>query len=251
VLTGTHGELPVTETVQFADFYWVNGHGHATTRKTFSTLASVDISGVAPYDRIEVETINYAHKDISLLMPLWTGHLSPERARQAADTLMAHFDSGIGLTSLPLDTPAAQYAPELDCLSLPWNAILLDGLLESGFKSAAAALLTRLMDTLAGDLRQTGSLHGNYHAKTGASSGARNHLFGLMPMRPFLHALGISSISADRLEFSGLSAFSFPITVQYQGKVMHFTEAYTDITFPCGSTVRLDTDKPHVVYVSD
>lgn len=244
-----HGEI--TEEVPVTNFYWVDGHGHATSTKTFTRLAKIESQGLAPYDRVEIDTIDFQADDISLLLPIWGGVLAPDRLRRLVETTLPRFETPHGIACLPVDTPQAQYATELEWLSIPWNSIIIEGLIRSGFKVAGVKLLTKVMDTLAADLTQSGCLHAHYHAQTGSSSGEANHLDGLAPLRPFLLALGLISLKKTRIELSGLSSFSFPITVQYQRMRLQFTQNYTDITFTSGHTVHIDSDRPQVIRFMD
>jgi len=251
ILHGVSEQEEITEEVPVNHFYWVDGHGHATTLKTFTRLDSIESQGLAPYDRVEIDTVDFQYDDISLLLPIWSGVLAPDRLRKVVETTLSRFETPHGIASLPVEIPLAQYATELEWLAIPWNSIILEGLFKSGFKVAGVKLLTKVMDTLAADLAQSGCLHAHYHAQTGKPFGEPNHLAGLAPLRPFLLALGLISLQKTRIELSGLSSFSFPITVQYQKMMLQFTQNYTDITFASGHTVHIDSDRPQIIRLTD
>ncbi len=215
----SEGGEEVEETLNPRDFTWSEGRARATSRLCYLQVQRIEIEGLGNEDRGSLRTVDLTQLDISLLLPLWAGIPNPRRAgtliqQQALGGWLQTY----GLPFCPpgqLSQPAGQ-ANSLDCTSLPWNALVIQGLLQYGFRTEAAELFTRLMNAVVRSLKQERAFRQFYQAETGIGQGERNHLWGLAPSALFLKIIGIEKLTPGELIVRDFNPFPWPVTVQYQ-----------------------------------
>lgn len=230
-------------------FQWMPGWGHLTGQQVFSALRRIEVHGLEPEDRIHVYSVGYDQQDCSQLLPLWAGTPTPERARRLVEETILNpqrFWRRYGLPTV-WKSSAASEAALLNCVNLPWNALILEGLLQYGFRPQAAELMTRWMNAIIQNLKREGAFRRYYQADTGEGCGERNALNGLTPVGKFLDVLGVQLISPRRVALVGFNPFPRPITVKYRGlSVLRQTDK-TIVVFPDGQTVTVDDPAPRII----
>jgi hypothetical protein len=122
-----------------------------------------------------------------------------------------------------------------------------EGLVDYGFRSEAAELVTRLMNAVVINLKRDQSFRRFYHSHTGAGIGERDALVGLAPLELFLYTLGVKLLSPTRVEIAGINPFPWPVTVKYRGLTVLRQSEKTTIIFPDGQAVTLDGAEPRIV----
>jgi hypothetical protein len=77
--------------------------------------------------------------------------------------------------------------------------------------------------------------------------GERNHLHGLIPLGLFLRVAGIHQIGANFVILKDFNAFSYPVTVKYQGMMITCLNQKTEVAFPGGYTAEVTSPGLHRV----
>ncbi|MGZ6346897.1 MAG: hypothetical protein ACXWNC_04920, partial [Anaerolineales bacterium] len=147
-----------------------------------------------------------------------------------------------------------QPIPACSTVHLPWNALIVEGLLKYDLRQEATSLVTMLMTVVIHNLKRDHAFAHAYHVDSGAGIGERNSVQGLAPLGLFLDTLGVriesdpgKPGSSRRVVLSGKNPFPWPVTVKYRSLTITRGTDVTVVTFPDGQTVRLDDPTDAVV----
>ncbi|HWR66218.1 MAG TPA: hypothetical protein VN364_08860 [Bellilinea sp.] len=240
-----HGDSPdgpVSEEATPRNIHWLHATGRYTTRNHFSRLVEVSTRAMLPGDRCEVSTIDFTSEDISLLSPLWSGVPDEQQARRMVEhTIMQRYLQPYGLPVCPPDR-CSDSGPVLEGVSMIWNQLVAQGMVDYGYRKEAAEVLTRLMQAVTARLKTDHAFWSAYHSADGRGQGERNTLNGLAPLGLFLKVLGLEKISAEQVIVDGNNPFSRPVTVQYRGTKVEFLTSQIRVTFAGGQSVMVQGD---------
>jgi hypothetical protein len=230
-------------------FRWMPGIGQLTGKFVYSRLERIEMLGLEPEDSFKISSVDFNYTDLTHLAPLWAGLAESERAEKLISetiTFPALYWREFGLPTCP---QPAGLADQQACwgMSLPWNAMIGEGLLRYGYRSQAAELLTRLMTAIVNSLKKDRSFRRSYHAETGQGIGEFNAVSGLAPMGLFLDVLGVRLISSKRVALAGFNPFPWPVTVKYRGMTILRQKDKTVVIFPDGQTVTVTDPEPRLV----
>ena len=249
IVRGRADDRPASERLTAAEFRWFFQHGTATTVRTFTQVESIETAGVSPETEIEISVADFSRGEVTQLLPLWAGVPDPRRAGALVErTLLdpARYWRTYGVPVVPADDPA--YRPDRGegCGGtwMPWNAMIIDGLLSYGYRREAADLFTRLMDGIVASARSEKCFREAYNADAPQGLGERNDLAGAAPVHSLLHILGLQLISPTRLRLDGGLPFDRPITVRWRGLEIRREVGRTRVTFPDGEQLDLDGEEP-------
>jgi hypothetical protein len=234
------------------DFQWGAGLAVATSRRLYTRLNEVEISGVEMGDQVSVQVMDFACEDVTLFLPLWAGISNPRRARTLVTrTLFAadRFGRPFGVPTCGSAVVSADPLTDSVCQSvyLPWNALIGEGLLAYGLREEAAQLTARLMAAVIQNLKKQHAFYRAYHAESGTGIGERNPLQGLAPLGLFLETLGVEIQSPKRVALNGKNPFPWPVTVKYRGLTVMRQAEQTVVVFPDGQTVTLNDPTEAIV----
>lgn len=246
-LRGQTAEGEVEESLNARQLYWIDGQGRYTSQHAYTALTSLEVRTMVPIREGELSTVDYSQEDISLFLPLWAGIPTAEQARQMVEeTFLKRYLQLLGAPMWRLH--AGVNGPDAACaVSLPWNSLVIEGLLRYGYRTAAADLFTRLMNQVVNSLVEDHAFRAAHHAVTGAGLGENNSLHGLPPLGLFLQLAGLKKISPRQVILEGLNPFPRPITVQYRGTTVRLFETYSEVVFASGKTVVVHGPGPHTV----
>ena len=237
ILHGDTPDGPVSEEATPRNIHWLHGTGRYTTRHHFTRLVEVSARAMLPGDRGEISTIDFTSEDISLLAPLWAGVPDEQQAdRLVRNTIMRRYLQNYGLPICPPDR-CTDSGPVLEGVSMIWNQLIGEGMVDYGYRKEAAEVLNRLMRAVTTRLKTDNAFWAAYHSGDGRGQGERNTLSGLAPVGLFLKVLGLVKISADRVIVDGNNPFSRPVTVQYRGTIVEFLTDQVRVTFAGGQSV--------------
>ncbi|MCX8025912.1 MAG: alpha,alpha-trehalase, partial [Thermanaerothrix sp.] len=223
---------------------WRGDYGVAMTAELFTQLDEVVVQGLPAGVRGRVISGDYRAEDLGLLLPLWAGIPSPQRAAQMVErTLIPRYLRRYGLSL----GPAGEREGEANLLSPLWNTFLGEGLLRYGYRDLAADLMRRLLEGIGAAWAQSGDFWAAYDAESGHGLGERHAAHGLAPLGLFLRILGLLAISPQRVILVNGNPFRQPITVQYQGITVQFLQEYALVTFPGYETIKVEGHGPHQV----
>jgi hypothetical protein len=225
--------------------HWQQNSGFVTSEFAYSSIERIEINGLRPEDEIIAVSINFSCLDQSLLLPLWAGIPSDERAKILTNlTIMNRkkFLGRFGLRSC-IDFPGLNETPEeFMGLHLPWTDLILEGLVRYGERKKAAIVFTRLMKPVIQTVERDMVLFQSHHSETGKALGAQNSLTSLIPVGLFLRILGVKIISPTKVEISGNNPFPWPVTIKYQGLTIVKQEKKSLVIFPDGQNVTVDNN---------
>ncbi len=226
----------VTEVFSSSAFTWSFGVGRLTTKKTYEYIERVKVEGVEKPNVLEITTPDYTLEDISCLMPLWAGLPDIWQAQQMVQkAILPRYARPFGLAT----APGSPSSLANDNVSLLWNQLILEGLIQYNNHEQAVAFFSHLMKGIQNSLRSTGSIREIYHASTGQPSGELNSLRGLAPVGLFMKILGVQVINSHDVIVWGKNPFLWPVTVKYQGMSIFRQAEQTTISFPGGQSVNI------------
>jgi hypothetical protein len=244
---GTGPKGAVTEQIPSTRFFWQDGTALVTTQAVFKAIKSIEINGFADGDIGWLYSVDYTQEDLSLLLPLWAEIPNVKRAKLLIEkNLLSRYLQPFGLSITPRrDQEEACCGP--DTVLLPWNQLLLEGLLSYGYRSEAASIFTRIMSAILPVLKDPGTFRSAYSALSGKPSGEGNSIAGLAPLGIFLKIVGIQQIRQNEVILSGNNPFPWPVTVKYQGMTITCHSKDVVVSFSTGHTITVDGSGPHRV----
>jgi hypothetical protein len=229
---------------------WAGERGFHTTFQLFKGLDEVEIRGLPAGDQVQIATIHTKQEDLSLLLPLWAGIPDKKRAGLLVErALKRRFLQTNGLSM----GPAGEEDPEPhgpgQHIHLPWNSLLIEGLLAYGYRQEAADIFSRLMRAACDVLNAYGGFRAALDSRHSKAYGEQNTLAGLAPVGQFLDLLGLKIISKDEIIVEGFNPFPWPVTVQYQGMSVTRNVKETVIIFSSGQTITIEGSEPQRIYL--
>ncbi len=237
------------ETLTPLDFKPTNAGAAATSKKVFSKVGKVTLYGVEENDKVIIRTLDLSGDDQTQLLPLWAGLMDEQQANTLVSRTLTNaekFDRPFGLPACPV--PPTKDA-EATCLSvhLPWNQLVVEGLLRYGYEAEATRLFAHLMQGILLNLRQNNAFYQYYNAEVGTGVGERNALSGLAPTGLFLELLGVRILSDTRVRLERQNPFPWAVTVRYRGLEIKREAQKTTITFAKGEQVEVKDELPCIV----
>jgi hypothetical protein len=229
---------------------WNNGQAYYTSRALFSEVTRLDVKRLAEGVKGTLATPDYTQEDITLLLPLWAGLPGDVQSKKIIEkTLLKRYLLPYGMPCCPDLADESQQGSQI-YVSLPWNQLIIEGMVDNGYIQEAVEFFTRLMNAILPSLRQNGVFRECYNAQTGQPFGETNSLHGLPPLGLFLQILGIKSIQTDQVILQGFNPFSWPVTVKYQGITITRHPKDTVVTFPGGQVITVNGPGLHRVTLS-
>ncbi|MCF6278065.1 MAG: hypothetical protein L3J16_04860 [Anaerolineales bacterium] len=231
------------------DFQWRSNGAVATSQKVYGRIGKITVNGVDARDKVTIRAVDLTLEDQSHLLPLWAEMLDVQQAQALIGRTLLNaerFDRPFGIPACP---SAPRKDAEAVCLSvhLPWNQMVIEGLLAYGFRSDAARLFVHLMAGVRQNLQQNHAFYQSYNAEVGTGIGERNALAGLAPVGLFLKLLGVQVYSDTRVRLEGQNPFPWTVTIRLRGLSVTRHAEYTEVTFPNGQHVTVTDALPCIV----
>ncbi len=237
------------ETIPTGVIRWALNWGSAISEQVYHSVKTIHVEGIDQDDEVVVQTIDYRHVDQTLLAPLWAGVPDAEKAESLVKKAIIHptrFWREHGIAACAT-LPAPEASSDCESIWVPWNCLIGEGLMRYGYKNAAAEIVSRLMDAIVMNVRKSGTFRKTYHAHTGAGIGERNSVLGLPPLDLFLSTLGVRIESPWRVHLSGENPYPWPVKIGLRGLEIRRYEKSTEITFPNGEMITVDSTDPCTV----
>jgi hypothetical protein len=223
-----------------------------STQGVFTSLKEIVVEGVDTIDRVSVSVMDFSAEDITLFLPLWAGIPSQSRAQEIVNQALlakGRFSRPFGIPFCA-NSAAGDLAVTSMCIHVPWNALVIEGLLGYGLRAEAARFIMQVMEAIIQNLKRQHAFYRVYHSESGAGMGERNHVVGLAPTGLFLETLGVQIESPKRVILSGINPFPWPVTVKYRGLTVTRSAHQTNVFFPDSQTVTLDDPTDAVVSIA-
>ena len=230
-------------------FRWHFGLGSLTGERVYAHLEHVEVQGIGASDKVTLYSVDYQHQDITCLIPLWAGLVSPERAEALARRTILEPERFWRPRGLPtcLTPPESPEAETCSGVSLIWNTLVGEGLLRYGYTQEAVDLFGRLMSSIVDALKLDGAFRRSYHVESGLGAGERDILGGLAPLGFFLETLGVRLISPRKVQLSGFNPYPWSVTVKYRGLTVLRQKDKTVVIFPDGQASEVTGSQPCTV----
>jgi hypothetical protein len=231
------------------DFRRSNGGSAATSKKVFSRIGKVTVYHLEDQDRIILRSVDLSGDDQTQLLPLWAGLADEKQAKALVNRTLLNaekFDRPFGLPACPIP-PTKEAEATCQSVHLPWNQLVIEGLLRYGYETEATRFFAHLMQGILQNLRQNNAFYQYYNAEVGTGVGERNALTGLTPTGLFLELLGVRILSNTRVRLERQNPFPWAVTVRYRGLTIKRTRERTTVTFPKGEQVEVADEVPCTV----
>jgi hypothetical protein len=230
-ISGKNKKGNFTERISFRDLTWGLNQGTYTTKNDFLKIYTITIGGLGAEDKICFNIIDYTTFDISLLLPLWSELPLPKEILSKLKTAVK--SKYLKSYGLPV---CASSAPNI---SLYWNILIGEGLLNRGYIDLAVTLVTSIMSALSNNIEQYGAFFEKYHCESATPQGDRYTLSSLAPLGLFLKTLGIQRLTSQEVVLSGFNPYPWPVTIKYRNLNMTIHAKDATITFPNGQVANI------------
>jgi hypothetical protein len=248
---GDDGQSQV-EKLRERHYHWFWGIGTATSETTYQAIDQIELRGLSGAFRTEILSANHRHEEAGLLLPLWAGIPSRERAdRIITKTLLdgRRFFRTNGIASLSAVDPAYEHAKGDGSAGIDmfYNTILGEALVDHGYLGEAADLVQRLMGAVIAILKNDGAFRETFDPDNSRSFGEKDHLMGLAPFGLFMKTMGIELISQNKIVVRGENPFPWPVTVRWKGITIECEEKTTKVEFPDGSGIEVTGEDQQLI----
>jgi hypothetical protein len=230
--------------------HWHMQNGYHTSEYIYETIEHIEISGLLSTDELTVRTLGINRIDQTLLIPLWAGIPSEEKAKILINLTIMNkkmFLSQYGLRSIIDSVTPDDHATGNVSIQLAWMSLIMEGLIYYGERKNAAELFTRSMKAVVNSLKRDLSFHQFYHPETGQPFGPANSLTSLIPVGIFLNILGVKIINSSKVELTGSNPFPWPVTIKYRGLTVVQQEKKALIIFSDGQNITVDNNQPKII----
>lgn len=232
-------------------FQWFWEFGSAASEKTYSEIERIEVTGLSEDFETELRIADFNRQDLTLLLPLWAGLPSPERAENLVrKTLLdpKRYWRTFGISSCSAKDPA--YRPDhrdgAGGVWMLWNTMLGEGLVDYAYLDEAAELVSRLMQATIHSLKTDKAFREYYNTDEAEGLGERDHLYGLAPLELFLYTLGVRLISPRKVWLRPQNPFPSPVVLRWRDLKI---ECYKDrklVTFPDGQQISVTGEMPQI-----
>ncbi len=249
ILRGQTIDGPASEEISPRSVHWLHGNGRYTSAHHFLHVDEIVASGLLPGDHCRLDTIDLTGQDLSLLLPLWAGVPDPFQASGIiCDTVMRRYLQPYGLAVCPPQD--SHLAKNENAVVLPWNALIIEGLLRYGFRAEAAQILQAVMSAIILALKKDQAFFATYDAISGRGVGEKDLLSGVAPVNLFLKILGIQEFTREKLVIVGLNPFPWPVRVCYRGSQIDFGKGKTTVQMRDGREFVFQDGHSHEIFIS-
>jgi hypothetical protein len=246
ILTGRAQKGQIEEKITARSLAWVQGRACFTTKETYIHIEQIRITGLDEQDQITISVVGFTGISLLNTLPLWAGIPDKRRARSLVQkTLLSprQFFLPHGLSIYPRSVKDPITSTD-DIVSLPWNLLMMEGMLSYGFIDETARLFEACMSTIIGLLISKRGFSSLYNGRSEESLGYPHALTGLAPIGLFIEILGIQILSPTLVIVRGSNPFPWPVKIRYRGLNILRDHHHTHITFPDGQKSSVNGPGP-------
>ncbi len=244
-----------SETFTGGDFGWWGQQPYvvaATSAKLYRSIESVEASGMRGAYRVRVSFVDYTREDQTLLLPLWAGIPNTDRAAALVRRTLtdpARFWRPFGIPNCAADDPAYRSDNRNGSggVWMMWNTMLGEGLCDYGFFAEAWDLFGRIMAAQLMGLREEQCFWEAYDNDTGAGIGARDYLWGTVPLHFLTKLHGIMVVAPDHVRLLPSDLLGRRVTVRHHGVTVTRYGAGATITWPDGRREQVSLRRQQVI----
>ncbi len=247
-LSGTHR----IEKLTTDSFQWHINRGYATSNRVYKSIDHIHIQGITEEDFIEINSTALEYQNQSNLLPLWAGIPSQKRAKSLIKKTITdpkRFWQTYGVQAIANPPAIGDELNTCRSVNIIWNALIMEGLLNYGYRSLAAELFQRNMKAIILTLKKDHAFRRLYLAESGIGNGEKNMIGGLAPIGIFLLILGVRIVSQDRIILSAFNPFPWPVSIKYRGLTLIRQKKNTMIIFPDKSNINIKNGKTQIITI--
>jgi hypothetical protein len=197
-------------------------------REPFSTLTSIQISGLPGEFSGQIGVPDHTREDITTFLPLWANAVAPDQIRKMSlETVFPAYLDESGLWMEPnRGSPGNLRLPDF------LAAQIIEGVLDAGYPALAMEVYRKhFLSSFAAQKRllETGRIE------------------SLIPVTLFLRLLGVKEISEKELVLQSFNALSEPVTVQYGQIEITINPNSLSLSVPGEDPLIITTSEPQRV----
>ncbi len=242
----------IVENIDRKNIRWMPGLGFATTKSLFSQIDSIKVNDLPKKAKMSVFSVDLKKLDQTLLTPIWAGIPEPEQVQKLISKKLTKdkaFHRNFGLPA-SITRLKKEDSDSIRSVWLPWNVMLMEGLISYQNKKDAQDLFERIMEGIVKTIKIDRAFRKHHHAEKGIGLGERNALAGLPPLGVFFDLLGVQIHSPWKVSLSGFNPFPWPITLKFQGLKVECYGDNTRLTFPNEQSVLIKDPSPCLIEIS-
>jgi len=248
-----HGQLKSgqhkVEKLTPANLLWHQGICTYTLPDLYAEIEHLHITGLPEDGQVSLLIVDFYHEDHTLLAPVWAQVPTQEQLERILRSKLekeSFYNQPYGIPACP--KPASKQAEDACQLAwLPWNTMVVQGLLAYGKRQEAANIVRKIMDGVSANLKREGTFRAYYRTQEAKGAGQRNHLIGLPPITLFLETLGLRPISPWKVWIESTNPFQEPVTIHYRGLKITSTSKEVTLQFPDGEIFTASSEIPCMV----
>lgn len=234
----------VLEHVSADAFVWSGGRGRYTSEAVFAAVDTLGTIGLTHLYKVSAGTPDHVRDDLSSILPVWAVAI-PEAHRDALfERLLSEYLLPNGISMCSRTDPA--YAPDEQFgaggISVFWNTVMGEALIEAGQFDKSADLLMRVLRLQIQVLKTYDNTFAYYHPERARGLGAPGTVSGFVPLHWFMRVLGARVVNPRRVWAGGPYALPMPVTLHQHGVTITRSPKGTDITFPSGTKRHLPAE---------
>jgi hypothetical protein len=215
------------------------------SNQLFSELERVEISGLRAAAQLEVAFIDYTREDQTLMLPLWAGIPSRERAAKLIEQTLCdpeRFWRAYGIPNCSAQDPAykSDNRDGSGGVWMMWNTMLGEALCDYGYYEQAWELFGRIVAAQVRSLRDEKCFYEAYDNDTGEGLGSRDYLWGTVPLHFFTKLHGIQIVSPRLVRLLPADLRGRRIQIQHHGVTVIRYEQGATIRWPDGRLEQLN-----------
>lgn len=244
--SGTHR----IERISIDRIQWHLHNGYSTSERVYKSLEHIYIQGASDNDVVKIKSVEYGFQNQSLLLPLWAGITSPKRAKLLIKKTLTDknlYWQSYGVRTCQNPSLLQEESNVCEGINLIWNSLIVEGLINYGYRSLAAELIIRNMKAIIQSLKSEHTFRRHYFADRGTGFGEKNIVNSLIPLGAFLSALGIHIISQEKVIFEAFNPFPWSVTIKYRGLTVIRQRKNSMIIFPDGKNTTIRNGKKQSV----
>jgi hypothetical protein len=225
------------ERLEWEQFHWHLDKGNGSSDQVYTSLETIEITGVNLKDEISVEIMDLSSLDHTMFLPLWAQMIDQKQVTNLVNQTICNenkFWRTFGIPACYQETTGDDYP--FNAVHMIWNNLIGEGLLKHGYQKETMVLVTRLMNAVILNLKNDNSLYTYYLSNSGRGFGDPNGLGGLPPLNLFLKTLGVQIISPTKVILEGINPFPWSVTIRYRGLMIFRETNKSKLIFPGGQT---------------
>jgi hypothetical protein len=233
-------------------FQWHLRRGYTTSDRAYKSIDHINIQGISEEDFIEINSIDFEYQNQSTLLPLWAGIPSQKRAKSLIKKTLTdpnRYWQAYGIRASAYPPSTNEELNLCESINIIWNALIIEGLINYGYRSLAAELIQRNMKAIINSLKNDHAFRRLYLADSGDGIGEKNTISALAPLGMFMMTLGVQVISQKRTILNAFNPYPWSVSIKYRGLTIIRQKKNSMIIFPDGNSMTISNGKSQIITI--